>query len=216
MSDELSTRNRIVREATRLFAAQGVKATTVAQIEDAVGLRAGSGGLHRHFKTKEALVSEVLESQFRRGQQTRDAGMAMPRPKPDQVRAFLEIVGAFTLAEADTSREVALIMFKESVNYPELIRPHQIRNDELAYGGTPERIRAMFAEHDLEVPEGFDLDAFGYLMVAPLIHYRLYEWLTNEKVRGLSDDRIAKMWARIFEPILQELMAALPPEISEP
>jgi AcrR family transcriptional regulator len=212
MSDDLSTRNRIVRDATRLFASQGVKATTVAQIEEAVGLRPGSGGLHRHFKTKEALVTEVLEAQFRRGQQTRDAGMAMPRPKPEHVRSFLELVGAFTLSEANESREVALIMFKEAINYPELIRPHQLRNDELAYGGSPDRIKAMFAAHNMEVPEDFDLDAFGYLLVAPLIHYRLYEWLTNEKVRGLSDERVVKMWARIFEPILQELMAMLPPE----
>jgi AcrR family transcriptional regulator len=210
MSDDLSTRNRIVREATRLFASQGVKATTVAQIEEAVGLRAGSGGLHRHFKTKEALVTEVLEAQFRRGQQTRDAGMAMPRPKPEQVRSFLELVGSFTLSEANESREVALIMFKEAINYPELIRPHQLRNDELAYGTTVQRLKAMFAEHHAEVPEDFDLDAFGYLLVAPLIHYRLYEWLTNEKVRELSDERVVKMWARIFEPILQELMAMLP------
>jgi AcrR family transcriptional regulator len=210
MNDDLSTRNRIVREATRLFASQGVKATTVAQIEEAVGLRAGSGGLHRHFKTKDALVTEVLESQFRRGQQTRDTGMAMPRPKPEQLRAFLEFVGSFTLSEANESREVALIMFKEAINYPELIRPHQLRNDDLAYGGSPDRIRAMFAEHNTEVPDDFDLDAFGYLLVAPLVHYRLYEWLTNEKVRGLTDERVSKMWARIFEPIFQELMAMLP------
>jgi AcrR family transcriptional regulator len=216
MSDDLSTRNRIVREATRLFASQGVKATTVAQIEEIVGLRAGSGGLHRHFKTKDALVTEVLEAQFRRGQQTRDSGMAMPRPKPEQIRSFLELVGSFTLFEANESREVALIMFKEAVNYPELIRPHQIRNDELAYGGSPDRIRAMFAEHNMEVPEDFDLDAFGYLLVAPLVHYRLYEWLTNEKVRGLTDERVSKMWARIFEPIMRELMDMLPPERSDP
>ena len=54
----VSTRDRIVKEASRLFAAQGIKATTVAQIETAVGLRKGSGGVHRYFATKSDLGSK--------------------------------------------------------------------------------------------------------------------------------------------------------------
>jgi AcrR family transcriptional regulator len=214
MNDELSTRNRIVREATRLFAAQGVKATTVAQIEEAVGLRAGSGGLHRHFKTKDTLVAAVLDVQIRAGDESQQTAVALPRPKPSEIRPFLEMVGSLTLtmSEANTTREVALIMIREAANYPELIRPQQQRNDDIAFGTTVDRIRALFAESNTQIPEDFDLDAFGYLLIAPLLHFRLNEWLRNEKVRGLSDDRVVKMWARIFEPTMRELMAMLPPD----
>ena len=209
--DASSTRDRIVREATRLFAAQGVKATTVAQIEAAVGLRPGSGGLHRHFASKDALVTEVLEAQIRRGRRTRTDATALPRPAPAQVRSFLEALALFGLNESESAREVALIMLKEGANYPELIGPHARENDDIAYGATPASIRALFAESGTEVPDDFDLEAFGYLFVSPLIYFRLKEWVTGEKVRGLSDQRVAAMWARAFEPIIQELLALLPP-----
>ena len=215
MSDDLSTRDRIIREATSLFASQGVKATTVAQIEAAVGLRAGSGGLHRHFRTKEALVSEVLESQLQRGRQTLEHTIPIPRVAPDQLRPYLEAVAMFTLSEANAAREVALIMLREGLNYPELIGPHSLLNDDIAYGATGMRMRAAFAERGMEVPADFDLDAFGYLIVAPLIYFRLKEWTSGQKVRGLSDERIASMWARLCAPLLQELMALLPVEPAE-
>jgi AcrR family transcriptional regulator len=213
MSSELSTRDRIIRQAASLFASQGVKATTVAQIEAAVGLRAGSGGLHRHFRTKDALVSEVLESQLQRGRQTRESSVSVLRPGPEHLRPYLEAVAMFTLSEANAAREVALIMLREELNYPELIRTHSLENDEIAYGATGLRLKALFAEFGMEIPAEFDLDAFGYMIVAPLILFRLKEWTSGQKVRGLSDERIAAMWARLCEPLLQELMALLPTEL---
>jgi AcrR family transcriptional regulator len=214
-TNDLPTRQRIIQEATRLFAAQGVKATTVAAIEAAAGLRAGSGGLHRHFATKDMLVSEVLASQIRRGEQARGAAVALPRPKPEHIRGFLEIVGALTLNEANEMRDVALIMVREAANYPELIGEQQRANDDIAYRTTGDHIRELFASEGSAVPDDFDLDAFGYLLVAPLIYYRLKEWTSGEKVRGLSDERIIAMWARIFEPIMQELFSMLPPAVAE-
>ena len=212
MNGELSTRERILVEAARLFASQGVKATTVAQIEAAVGLRAGSGGLHRHFRTKDELISEVLESQLQRGRLTRDRTVSSTPPTADQLRGFLEAVALFTLSEANASREVALIMLREELNYPELIRPHSLANDDIAYGATGMRLQAYFAEYGLEVPADFDLDAFGYLIVAPLIYFRLKEWTSGQKVRGLSDERVSAMWARLCEPLLRELLSLLPTE----
>jgi AcrR family transcriptional regulator len=216
MNDELSTRNRIIREATSLFASQGVKATTVAQIEAAVGLRPGSGGLHRHFRTKDALVSEVLESQLQRGRQTQAATVSVPRPLADQMRPYLEAVAMFTLSEANEAREVALIMLREELNYPELIRPHSLANDEIAYGATGLRLKAFFADHGMELPADFDVDAFGYLIVAPLIFFRLKEWTSGQKARGLTDERVSAMWARLCAPLLQELLSLLPSEAQEP
>lgn len=43
---EISTKERLVTEAMRLFGEQGYKATSVAQIEKAAGLTPGSGGLY--------------------------------------------------------------------------------------------------------------------------------------------------------------------------
>ena len=58
------TRNRIVFEATKLFARQGYHKTTIADICSAVGLT--SGALFHYFPTKEALLNAVIE-RLRRG-----------------------------------------------------------------------------------------------------------------------------------------------------
>ncbi len=53
------TRNRILFEATKLFARQGYHKTTISDICAAVGLT--SGALFHYFPTKEALLNAVIE-----------------------------------------------------------------------------------------------------------------------------------------------------------
>ena len=60
------TKERILDEALRLFAKQGVAATAVTAIEAAAGLSAGSGGFYRHFKDKRALVTAVIDREIER------------------------------------------------------------------------------------------------------------------------------------------------------
>lgn len=54
------TRQRIIDAAVLLIAERGYAQTSVADLERAVGLRPGSGGLYRHFPTKDDVFSEVL------------------------------------------------------------------------------------------------------------------------------------------------------------
>ncbi|MGC7327191.1 helix-turn-helix domain-containing protein, partial [Mycobacteroides abscessus subsp. abscessus] len=69
---EISTKERLVAEAMRLFGEQGYKATSVAQIEKAAGLAPGSGGLYHHFKSKEALLEAGIDRQLDRRRAMRD------------------------------------------------------------------------------------------------------------------------------------------------
>jgi AcrR family transcriptional regulator len=55
-------RQVILDRAAALFARKGVAATTVREIADDVGILSGS--LYHHFKSKEAMVDEVLSSFF--------------------------------------------------------------------------------------------------------------------------------------------------------
>lgn len=59
-----STRERIVAEALRLFGEQGFARTTVTQIERAAGLSGGSGGLYRHFRSKDELLVEAVRARL--------------------------------------------------------------------------------------------------------------------------------------------------------
>src|ERR1700691_1707860 len=66
MTAPVSTRERLVSEAMRLFSAKGLEATSVYQIEAAAGLAAGSGALYRHFKSKDALLDAGIDRQLDR------------------------------------------------------------------------------------------------------------------------------------------------------
>jgi AcrR family transcriptional regulator len=57
--DAPDTRDRILLEAARLFRHRGYAATTLRDIADAAGLKAGS--IYYHFDSKEHIVSEVLD-----------------------------------------------------------------------------------------------------------------------------------------------------------
>jgi TetR/AcrR family transcriptional regulator, transcriptional repressor for nem operon len=61
--DAAKTRARIVDEASRLFRARGIDATSVADVMSAAGLTVG--GFYRHFESKEDLVVEAIDAASR-------------------------------------------------------------------------------------------------------------------------------------------------------
>ena len=210
MSAPNTTRDRIVREATRLFAEQGIKATTVAQIEQAVGLRKGSGGVHRHFATKNDLVRAVLDAQLDQGRSSLAAATELPWPAPDQVGAYLQAIGRLTLTQANENREVALIMLRDAHNLPPgLLDAQHTKNFELTYEATAHAFRELQQSVGSDV--GIDADALGFLFLAPLIYFRLIEWATNRRILDLDDDRLLAAWTAVFEPVFTSLAAAAVP-----
>jgi TetR/AcrR family transcriptional repressor of nem operon len=61
--DTAKTRARIVQEASQLFRARGIDATSVAEVMSAAGLTVG--GFYRHFGSKEDLVAEAIDAASR-------------------------------------------------------------------------------------------------------------------------------------------------------
>ncbi len=199
-----STRDRIVRAATRLFADQGIKATTVARIEEAVGLRKGSGGVHRYFATKDDLVRAVFESQVEKGREQLGAASEMPKPAAGQVREYLETIGRIALTKADENREVALIMLRDAHNLPPgLLDEQHAKNFELTYASAAAGLRDL--QRAAGSDSAIDTEALGYLFLAPLIYFRLIEWATNHRILDLDDDRLLAAWTKVFEPIFAAL-----------
>jgi len=54
-----ATREQILAEAARLFRQQGYAATTLRQVADAAGIKAGS--IYYHFDSKDQILGEVLD-----------------------------------------------------------------------------------------------------------------------------------------------------------
>lgn len=203
-----STRDKIIREASRMFATDGIKATTVARIESAVGLRIGSGGIHRYFATKDDLVRAVLEDQLDKGRQTRDTAASWPRPTIDGLRSFLEMAGHYALAETEHGREVALIGLREGRSLYQRFPDLKHRNFELAFATVADQIRAFLAETNnrSDFALSLDPDVVGFLFMGPLIYHRLIEWVSGGTALGISDERLVTQWAALFEPIFRALL----------
>lgn len=199
-----TTRDRIVREASRLFAAQGVKATTIAQLEGAVGLRKGSGGVHRHFATKDALIKAVFAAQLQRGNRSYDTAAGIPVPDLADLRPYLTAIGRLILRDAEESREVALIMLRDAAQLPEAVRRQQLANDEIAYKQMADTVRALIGDRFPDL----DPNALAVLFVGSLIFFRLSDWLTGEPKLALNDETMLNTWVSVFEPTFRRLLGS--------
>ena len=118
------TRERILREAMRLFGELGYEPTTIAQIEGAAGLSPGSGGLYRHFRSKEQVLREGVLAQV-----ASVADLAAFIDDPDglaqmPIRAQLAALARAGLRRMDSKRDLNRILhrrdlphFRERVRY---------------------------------------------------------------------------------------------------
>ena len=62
MLETVNPRERIRREAMRLFVTHGVDAVSMRDIADAVGLKAPS--LYAHFRSREALIGDLFFASY--------------------------------------------------------------------------------------------------------------------------------------------------------
>ena len=115
----ITTRERIVDEAMRLFSEHGYSGTSVAKIEAAAGLTPGAGGLYHHFKSKEALLAAGIERQLARLDALRDIRRVLG-PLGD-LKAELTLTARYILAELDSESELLRILASEARNRPQLL-----------------------------------------------------------------------------------------------
>src|SRR6185436_17801747 len=107
---EESTRQRIVSEAIRLFAARGYRGTTVGEIEAAAGLVPRSGGLYKHFRSKEEVLSAAIERHVREMERARERLDMMPL---GDMRAELTLDARWALTELAEEHLVMKVVQKD-------------------------------------------------------------------------------------------------------
>jgi AcrR family transcriptional regulator len=103
----VATRERLVVEAMRLFSEQGYSQTSVAQIEQAAGLAAGSGALYHHFKSKEELVTAGIDRQLDR--RLAMQGMRALFVGLGDLRSELTMLGRYILTVLDDESQLLQI-----------------------------------------------------------------------------------------------------------
>ena len=89
---ETSTREQIVEAADQLFYRQGYEYTTFADIAGAVKI--SRGNFYFHFKTKDAILDEVIELRLARTQRMLDGWEAEADGPVERIRCFINMVVA--------------------------------------------------------------------------------------------------------------------------
>jgi AcrR family transcriptional regulator len=196
------SRERIVREAGRLFSQKGYERTTIPEIHAAGGLSPGAGGLYRHFTSKDALLEEVvlrLIGSF--DERAEKLALALDRDPSD----FLELLGTEVLDEFAEARDLVRIALRDLDQFPGLQTQFRERRVSAAY-----RLLTTWLKAQVEVGRlrAHDSKATAVVILGSLGCFRILEALTGEPPVRVSDSRLLAAW-------LDLVLRGLAPEESE-
>jgi AcrR family transcriptional regulator len=199
VSEQRPTRQRILEEAMRLFAERGYKATTVAQIEAAVGLSPGSGSLFKHFPSKAAVLYEGLESVLAGRQDlVHDLGRATSTEGGSDLQDRLEQAVLAGLRRMASDRYVNRLLFGGLQEFPELL--DRYREEEIAANHTA--VAAMLQALGRQSGAEADWDAVAAVVVGATAHYWLLSDLFGAHPSGVDEARYAAASAALVTHLL--------------
>lgn len=166
------TRERILDTALAQFAARGVEAVAVTDLEEGAGLKPGSGSFYRHFRSRDDVLAAVVDREIVRAEQRREV-----QPSDDLVEEY-----AHALAALDALRPLVALLVRDGARLPHLDRIRAV----LAEGGVRLDAGRLQARMDGgEVPRR-DAEAVAAVVQMALVGHHLAEQFFGG---GLGVDR---------------------------
>lgn len=204
MSGGASTRQRLLREAMRLFGENGYAATSIVMIEQAAGLSPGSGSLYKHFASKQELLEAGLEHVLRgTAELTEGLGQVAARPLPRrraEARATLTAVMAETaragMARMEQDRDVNRLLFRGLETFPPLmarVRDEELRRVQAATAGL---LAGLAGRPGAPAPDR-DWEAVATVFVGAVAHYWVLRDLFGDHPSGVDEDRFVAALAHL-------------------
>lgn len=179
------TRERLTTEAMRLFGERGYAATSVAEIEAAAGLRPGSGGLYRHFSSKEQLLETGIRQQLAsRGDlmgALADPSLTASLP----LRERLTALAKWAIARLDNERDVNRIIMRDLRFFPDLLELVRVQEMKTIEVSLSDWLRLQVEPE----PAGVDWDALASVLMGAVSHYWLLRDSMDGHPSGLDEDR---------------------------
>ena len=195
-----ATRQRLIEEGVRLFADQGFGATSVAEIELAVGLQPRRGALYKHFANKEDLLDAALrgyldDSATLVGQIDALDLSGAAAADASTLRQLVGLLGRWFLAEMDRLRDLTRIIEHDGQRLPGVVAQVNDRLVNMSYRTAARLIRAV-------APGVSDPEALALVLLGPLVAVRRTDWTFGAPPLGLSDDRVLEAWTATALAIL--------------
>jgi AcrR family transcriptional regulator len=178
----MTRRDDALDAALRLFAQQGYAATTTAQIEAAMGLTPGAGGLFRHVKSKQELLEAIIERAYARPQE----------PPPGPFRSAADALVQAVLLDVDRYPDLWRLLLREGRSLPiDMDAVYQ----RLIQPSFDQCITFMRQWCGTEVP---DLAARVMAGVSALLYLRISQWSYGRTPGGVDEAAFVAVVEQIF------------------
>ena len=189
MTQRANTRERIVTEAMRLFAAQGFRGTTVGEIEQAAGLAPRAGGLYKHFRSKEEVLEAGIERHVSEIDVIQPALDMLPLGDP---RSELMVVGRLGLNELASEMPLMKVVQKEGDRFPGLAAKVNARIIARGHQQAVGVVGRLFGE----LLDERQIAAVAAVALGSLVGYRIEEAMFGP--RPVSDDEFLEAWVDVL------------------
>jgi AcrR family transcriptional regulator len=190
------TRERIAEAAMRLFSEQGFRGASVAQIEAAVGLTPGAGGLYHHFNSKEDVLAFGVHRHLQRLEALRDVRRIIG--DLGDLRAELSVTARYFLAELDSQSELLRIIVSETQRRPGLLTEAADQLISSTFRGFAEWLRGA-AGQALDEEQASTIAA---LALGSLLSSRLLPNVMGANSVGVDDDTLVPAWVDMVSSML--------------
>ncbi|OHU99047.1 TetR/AcrR family transcriptional regulator [Mycobacterium talmoniae] len=192
-----STRDQLLTAALALFAAKGYAATSVADIQQACGLAAGSGALYKHFSSKRALLEAAVAH--------RTAGIVAARQQydartPDSVEGAVRAAGELIWRNLTDSQELLRVMLREPDELGDLDEQTWRIITDNAYQRFADELTAANDAGRTRIP---DPQATAAVAIAALSYFASLRALTRRTPGNVDDDRFFEAWVDQVTAVLR-------------
>jgi AcrR family transcriptional regulator len=175
----VTTRDRLLDAALRLFARHGYAGTSIAQIEEEAGLSGGSGGLYKHFRSKRDLLAAGIQTRIGAAD---DIPQLLARLEAGgDRRAAIRGVAAAGLQRLQSERYLNRILLRDLGAFPDLLA--QFRDEELR------RLHALLAGAFARLLPDADAEAVAAVAIAAVSHHWTLCDVFGEDPLGIGTER---------------------------
>lgn len=196
MNPPSNVRERILFEATRLFAERSYERTSVADVQEAAGLTRGSGALYKHFPSKEALLTEIVERFVAEAQ----AGQTTLRDLASASDVNLSWIVGNTLEKLALNRDALRIFWRDLDPFPALKAKVQKDVTQSTYLVMADWLVERQRRGELRA---HDAEAVAAIVIGSITMFRVFEALWGERAIPVSDQRFADAWRDVLSHALR-------------
>ena len=185
-----TARQGFVDVATRLFAERGYAATTVADIQTALGLTPGSGALYKHFPSKRALLEAVVGIHLTT---MRSGNARFAAQLPADLEHTLGFVADTVWAGMHRDHAVLRVLLRDLDAHPDLLDDVWTTIRATVYDAFTTWLRAQAAAGTIVV---HDPEATGAVLLASLTYRPILDALIGHTPGDVDAKRFRAAWVR--------------------